>query len=156
MRNKILAGAGWCGAVALAVMMSGETVLAQTPMTESRAAVAACLCAQQDLRILGHRLRAERQRYDESRSNAQALEQQVASSRGTVNIDDRSNIEAFKALVERRDAAQQAYVAESVHYNAAVQRYNDAVSRNNSACTGHDFNEFEVSAVRATLACPRP
>ncbi|MGH7072817.1 MAG: hypothetical protein ACREFD_01260 [Stellaceae bacterium] len=156
MRHKTITGAIGCGAILIGVVLIGGPASAQPPETQTRSAVAECICARDALPTLGHELRAERRHYEHSRSTAKALQNQVDSSRGTVNVNDRADVEAFKTLVERRDAARRAFDAESVRYNAAVEHYNRAASRNNAACSGRLFDPAEVAQVQATLECPRP
>jgi chromosome segregation ATPase len=157
MRNKTMTGAMLAsGALLLGTMLLGPPAAAQEMVARSPSAVAECLCAEQALDALGTELRSERVRYDASRDRLGRLEARVRSLRGNVNVEVRAEIESFKALVERRDAARDAFNAESERYNRAVARYNEAVSHNNAACTGRLFDPAEVAAIRATLECRRP
>jgi hypothetical protein len=129
---------------------------AQDPVTTSPSAVQECLCAERTVAMLGDRVRAERRRYNQMQANAQNMSRQVEDARGRVNTSDRSDIDAFSALLTRRDAAAEASRAENQRYAAMVGRYNNAVGYNNSACTGRLFDQEEVESIKATLVCPRP
>ena len=81
---------------------------------------------------------------------------QVEEARPRVNTDNRSDIEAFSALLARRDDAADAHRHEAERYAAAVARYNEAVEQDNAACSGRLFDPEEVESVKAHLYCPRP
>jgi hypothetical protein len=144
------------GAAMLTAVAAAGPARAQEDQATAHSAVVECLCSEQALRVLGPELRAERRRYDRRRADAEALERQVEASRSGVDVNNRGDIEAFKALVEKRDAARDAFDAESARYAAAVARYNHAVAANNDLCTGRLFDPAEMAAARRHLFCPRP
>jgi hypothetical protein len=156
MRNKSTGAYLFVGALMLAATAAGGRASAQEPMATSPSAVAECLCAQQGVSIIGRELRAERRRYDASRDAEHSLDNQMRTSRGNVDVNNRGDIEAYKALIERHEEARHAFNAETGRYSAAVAAYNRAVAHNNAACTGRLFDPAEVASIRATLSCPRP
>jgi hypothetical protein len=118
-------------------------------------AVQQCLCAQRELSFREREMRSARRNWERLRSEADALTRQVADERPRVNVDDRRDIDAFIALLARRDAAARSYRQGNQQYDAAVTNYNNAVELNNAACSGRSFYPDQVAAARATLACPR-
>jgi hypothetical protein len=140
------------GAVGLTI--AGAPAWAQG-VTTSVSAVQQCLCAQREVSIQGREMSRARQNWESLHNEADALSRQVEETRPRVNTDDRRDIEAFRALLARRDAAALSYRRGNQEYAAAVARFNDAVEQNNAACTGRLFDPDQVAAVRANLACPR-
>jgi hypothetical protein len=125
-------------------------------VTTAAPAVAECLCAEQAMSIAGRQMRQSERRDREAHANLDALSRQVDQARGRVNTDNRSDIEAFKAMLERRDQMVTSVRQEDDRNARAVARYNEAVEHNNAACSGRLFDPEEVDAVKANLACPRP
>jgi hypothetical protein len=146
--------AGLTTAIALAIA-SGTPARAQG-VGASTTAVQQCLCAERAVSILGRDMRTERRRADQARGNADALAREVTEARSRVNTDNRGDIEAFKALLGRRDDAAESYRQEDRRYADAVDRYNRAVERNNAECTGRLFDQEEVEAVKPGLVCAGP
>lgn len=142
------------GAAAFGVLAAGQ---AQAQgLTTALPAVQQCLCAQQTVSILGREMRQSQRRNRDAHANLDAFTQQVEAARGRVNVDNRSDIEAFSAMLARRDAMAESVRQEDYRNAAAVSRYNAAVEQDNAACSGRLFDPEEVEAVKANLACPRP
>jgi hypothetical protein len=144
------------GALLVAAVGTGTPSWAQDHITTSLTAVQECLCAQRAVSILTQRVRAAKRRYAEMQDQADAMSRQVEDARSRVNTENREDIEAFRGLLARRDAAAQSFRGENQRYAAMVARYNAAVADNNAACTGRLFDQEEVEAVKSTLVCPRP
>lgn len=143
------------GVVFAALAMPSLSARAQGVTTAPRA-VRECLCAQQAVSIMGREMR-ESQRHDrEAHANLEALSRQVDAARGRVNTDNRSDIDAFKAMLARRDEMVASVRRDDDRNAGAVARYNEAVEHNNAACSGRLFDPEEVEAVKANLICPRP
>lgn len=136
--------------------LGGTQAWAQDHITTSLPAVQECLCAERAVSLLTERVRVAKRRYNEARRQSDSLSQQVEEARGRVNTDNRDDIEAFRGLLARRDAAAQAFRDESQRYAAMVARFNAAAADNNAACTGRLFDQEEVESVKSTLVCPRP
>jgi hypothetical protein len=157
MRNTPISGVILVAATALVVLsVARDPARAQDRMTHSPSAVQECLCAERAVSLLRHEVQRERQQYDQARETANRLARRVEEARRRVNVTDRGDITAFKALLERRDAAHQAYLDESLRYDAVVARYNRAVNHNNNVCTGRLFDPEEVESIKQTLVCPGP
>jgi len=144
--------------VALVAGIAGTALpaLAQKRVTTATPAVAACLCAQRDVSILGREMRQSKRHNEQMHRDLAALTREVEDARGRVNTDNRSDIDAFRDLLQRRDQTAGAVSQDDTRYADAVARYNGAVERNNSACVGRLFDPEEVEAVKANLVCPRP
>lgn len=128
----------------------------QAQVTTTLPAVQRCLCAQRAVTAFGRDMRMSQRREQQARGQADALAQQVEAARPRVNVDNRSDIEAFSALLQRRDEAAQAFLRESQRYANVVTRYNDAVEEDNAACSGRLFDPEEIASLQGHLACPRP
>jgi hypothetical protein len=140
-------------AAGLAVAVS---LPAPAQVTTTLPAVQRCLCAQRAVTALGHEMRLSQRRQQDARGQADALSQQVEAARPRVNVDNRSDIEAFTALLQRRDDAAHAFLRESQRYANVVARYNDAVEEDNAACSGRLFDPEEIASLQGHLSCPRP
>lgn len=134
----------------------GAPAWAQDHITTSLPAVQECLCAERAVSLLTERVRVAKRRYNEAQRRSDALSRQVDEARGRVNTDSRDEIEAFRGLLARRDAAAQAFRDESQRYASVVARFNAVAADNNAACTGRLFDQEEVESVKSTLVCPRP
>ncbi len=143
-------------AAAIGLALAGGAPALAQGVTTAMSAVQQCLCAQRAVSILDRQMREARRRDDRVRGEAEALARQVEEARPRVNTDNRSDIEAFSALLARRDAAADAHRHEAERYAAAVARYNEAVEQDNAACSGRLFDPEEVESVKAHLYCPRP
>lgn len=152
--NTIRTFATVAGMTAGVVLGSGVTAPAQ--VTTTLPAVQRCLCAQQAVTALGDDMRMTQRREQQARGRADALAQQVEAARPRVNTDNRSDIEAFSALLQRRDEAAHAFLRESQRYADVVTHYNEAVEEDNAACSGRLFDPEEIASLRGRLSCPRP
>lgn len=137
-------------------MASAPGLLAQAQVTTTLPAVQRCLCAQQAVTALGHDMRMSQRQERQARGRADTLAQQVEAARPRVNTDNRSDIEAFTALLQRRDEAAHAFLRESQRYADIVTHYNEAVEEDNAACSGRLFDPEEIASLQGHLSCPRP
>jgi hypothetical protein len=144
------------GVAALGLALPNAMPARAQGVTTAPPAVAECLCAQRAVSVFDRDMRAAGRRHEQAHGDLSALSRQVEEARGRVNTNNRSDIEAFKALLERRDAAAVAVEREDQRYAAIGARYNNAVERNNAACSGRLFDQEEVESVKANLVCPRP
>jgi hypothetical protein len=156
MRAGSLTFAFSVGAILAGLAMAGSVPARAQGVTTAAPAVAACLCAQRAVSITGREMRRSERRDREAHANLDAFSRQIEEARGRVNTDVRSDIEAFKAMLARRDQMLVSVRREDELNAAAVARYNEAVERNNAACSGRLFDPEEVDAVKANLVCPRP
>lgn len=134
-------------------LLGAASVHAQSGVTTAPRAVRQCLCAQQDVAILGHEMRQSKRHNEQVHRDVAAMSREVEDARARVNTDNRSDIDAFRALLQRRDEAAGAAAQDDARYADAVAHYNAAVERNNAACVGRLFDPEEVEAVKAHLMC---
>ncbi len=131
--------------------------MAQAVVTDP-GTIRACLCAQQSVIGLQGAMTERRKNYDDSQKALASLNNQVATRRAEINVYDDSEVAAFKALLQQRDAAAAAFAGDSTRsYDAAVARYNQAVASYNSSCAGKSYDRAALNAVQAApLSCPKP
>ncbi|HZB90387.1 MAG TPA: hypothetical protein VE397_03030 [Stellaceae bacterium] len=118
--------------------------------------VRACLCKEQAVSSLEAEVQAQKRAYDEKRQTFEALDKQVQTSRPQVNVNNPSDVDAFKRLLAQRDAAADTLDGPATaSYDAAVKNYNAAVSDYNTSCAGKAFDQDVMARVKQSLACPR-
>jgi hypothetical protein len=139
-------------AAALALLGVIGPADAQTPLS---AELKACLCQEQSVSALNSEVQAQSRIYEEKRQGLEALDQQVQTSRGKVNVRNQAEIDAFKQLLQRRDEAADALAGPvTARYAEVVRRYNEAVADYNSVCAGK-VPEADAETKR-TLSCAKP
>ena len=147
--------AGWSiAAVAALGLAAGAGANAQVLRSPSE--VHDCLCLEQSVATLNARVQSERSLYEAKRKEFEALDQQVQSGRPKVNVNDPADVEAFKRLLEQRDAAADGLagpVTES--YGAAVERYNESVADYNAGCAGKAFDPVQLAEQKRDLICTK-
>ncbi len=149
-------GARFFAATLTAAMLTAAGAAWAQNDKASTAAALDCVCAEQTMQSRRDDAAAEHKRYDESLATARSLGHEAQAAHGRVNTDNRDEIEAYTALLSRRDAAIQAFDDESARNADAVKRYGDAVNRYNRLCTGRLFDPGEMTVLRQSAACPRP
>lgn len=119
--------------------------------------VRACLCKEQAVGTLDAEVQAQKRAYDEKRQTFEALDKQVQTSRPQVNVNNPSDVDAFKRLLAQRDAAADTLDGPATaSYATAVKNYNAAVSDYNTSCSGKAFDQDVMARVKQSLSCPRP
>jgi hypothetical protein len=149
---------GWRLAVAAALALSIPTGVANAQVVvRSPDEVRSCLCKEQAVASLNAQVQALSKAYDEKRQAFEALDRQVQTSRPQVNVNNPSDVDAFKRLLERRDEASDSLAGPATSdYAGAVQRYNAAVSDYNNSCSGKAFDQDVLAQVKQSLSCPKP
>jgi hypothetical protein len=143
-------------AAALALSIPASAANAQV-VVRSPDEVRSCLCKEQAVASLNAQVQAQSKAYDEKRQAFEALDRQVQTSRPQVNVNNPSDVDAFKRLLERRDEASDSLEGSATSdYAAAVQRYNAAVSDYNNSCSGKAFDQDVLNQVKQSLSCPKP
>lgn len=144
------------GAASIGLMAAAGAPVQAQGITTALPAIQQCLCAQHSVAIRERQMR-ESERHDRRmHADLDALTQQVEAARGRVNTDNRSDIEAFSAMLARRDTMAETVRQEDYRHSGAVARYNEAVEQDNAACSGRLFDPEEVESIKANLVCPRP
>src|SRR5579883_2685498 len=93
-------------ASALWLLMAGAAAAQQAPRPPAE--LVSCLCLQQSLAHQNETITAKRQAFDKRRQELAQLDAEVEAQRPQVNVNDAAAVAAFRQLLERRDAAQQA------------------------------------------------
>jgi hypothetical protein len=148
---------GWRSALiaALVLPVTAGAPAAQTARSGDEAR--ACLCQEQLLSSLNNDVQAQSKAYEEKRQVFEALDKQVQTQRPQVNVKSQADIDAFKQLLERRDAAADALNGQATSsYADVVKRYNEAVAQYNNNCAGKAFDPDRLGQERRDLACPKP
>lgn len=163
----------WTACILGATLLAATTAAAAQPATSPPAAQPApqaspqpsssdaemnsCLCQEQNVARLNDDVRNQSRTYDDTRRNFQALDNQVLSSRSQVNVNNPGDVDAFKRLLDQRDAAADTLAGNATRsYADAVTHYNQAVAAYNSSCAGKSFDSDRLAQLRRTLSCPKP
>jgi hypothetical protein len=151
-----MATGGWLG-LAAALTLTAAVGTAEAQVVRSPDEIRSCLCQEQSVAALNGEVQAQSHAYETQRQSFEALDKAVQSGRPQVNVNNPADVDAFKRLLEKRDAAADALAGPTTkNYADAVQRYNQAVADYNGACAGKSFDPDALAAVKKGLACPKP
>jgi hypothetical protein len=127
------------------------------PVINSPQEIAGCLCLERSVSTLASEVAARNRIYEEKRRQFEQLDNEVNTRRPQVNVTDTAQVDAFRALLDRRNQAQAELTAQVTPETAAtVDGYNRQVADFNARCANRAYNETVVASVRANLACPAP
>jgi hypothetical protein len=141
------------GAIAVALGAAGAE--AQIVIHSPRD-VAVCLCQDQTVSNLRDEMEFQKQIYDTSKSEYDALAAEAERQYAELNINDSDAIAAYRQLLERRDVAEANFKLEAAPtYAAVVARYNQAVQSYNATCGGKAYDPDALAAAQNGLYCPR-
>ena len=149
---------GWRLGLASVLALSGMigTGTAQV-VVRSPDEIRACVCKEQSVSALNGDVQTQSRAYESQRQAFDALDKAVETGRPKVNVNNPADVEAFKELLEKRDAAGDTLAGSATHsYADAVQRYNQAVADYNASCAGKAFDPDQIAAVKQNLSCPKP
>lgn len=128
------------------------------PVQPAEAEVAAarnCLCLEQAVEGRRFELDVRNGIFEKARADVQAVEAEVAQRRPAVNVDDPNQVDAFRSLLARADAARAHYEFTAVpDQQRAVGQYNAVVDQLNASCKGRSFSTYAWTAARQNLTCP--
>ncbi len=145
------------GAVSLAFIGAawGGPVAAQA-VIDDRETIRACLCAQQRVTELYGALQERQRDYQNSQQTVARLNNELATSRAHINVNNEAEIDNYKQLLAQSDHAAISLADEATpSYNDAVTRYNEALADYTTRCGGKSYNQVVYSDVQATLVCPK-
>ncbi len=146
---------GWRLGLAAALVVAAGAVQAQVVRAPDE--IRSCLCKEQAVKALNGDVQAQSQAYAAQRESVDALDKSVETGRPQVDVSNPADVDAFKGLLERRDAAADALAGPVTRsYAEAVERYNRAVADYNAACAGKAFDPDQVAALKPTLSCAKP
>ena len=150
MRNVV------CGAAVLALLSCGAIAPAAAQLVNDPNAIRACLCDQQLVLGLQNDVGSKRQALESSQRSQSSLANQVDTRRAQINVYDHSELEAFKQLLQQRDAAIAATADATRTYDDAAEGYNRAVAGYNANCAGRSYDDAVLRQVQAApLVCTR-
>ncbi|HLJ62676.1 MAG TPA: hypothetical protein VKT70_01130 [Stellaceae bacterium] len=139
-------------AVILFVVIIGRAEAQQ--ILRSSEAVRSCLCKSQVVSTLDKEVKDQGALYEQRRGALEALDQEVRQRRAQVNVNNPSEVEAFKALLAQRDKAADDFAGTiTARYSETVNRYNQAVAAFNDGCAGNAYDPEVERQVRANLSC---
>lgn len=147
-----------CG-LALGVAFATPGVAQYAPVQPAEAEVAAarnCLCLDQAVNERKFELDVRNGIFEKALADMQSTEAEVERRRPAVNVDDPNQVDAFRSLLARRDAARSHYQLTAVpDQQQAVAQYNAVVQQLNASCQGRSFSTYAWSAARQNLSCPK-
>jgi hypothetical protein len=149
---------GWRVALATVMVLPGMGGAAPAQeLARSPEQIRGCLCQERSLGALNTEVQNQSRLYEDKRQAFQQLDKEVQTARPKVNVNDRSEVDAFKRLLERRDAAADTLAGEATrNYSDAVTRYNQAVAAYNGGCAGKAYDPDQLAELRRNLSCPAP
>lgn len=152
MRSVVLKALSLAG---IALIAGGHSAVAQA-VIKDRAVIGLCVCEQQRLEALMSTLRDRQESYQSSQNTLNGLNRDLATRRDKMNVYDDSEVEAYRRVLEQRDAAAAVSSNATDSYNAAILRYNQAFGDYNASCAGKSFDQSVYSSAQASLSCPKP
>jgi hypothetical protein len=144
-----------CGALALGLLSGFGNLSASAQVISDPNTIRSCLCEQQFVLDLQDGVASKRLALESSQRSQASLANQVDTRRAAINVYDSGELDAFKQLLQQRDAAVAATANATQTYDDAAERYNAAVAAYNASCAGHSYDETVLRQAKATLACPR-
>jgi hypothetical protein len=145
-----------CGALALGLLSCFGNVSAPAQVITDSNTIRSCLCEQQFVLDLQDSVAGRRQALESSQRKQTSLANQVDTRRAQINVYNNAELDAFKQLLQERDAAIAATSTATQSYDDAAERYNQAVAAYNATCAGHSYDDTVLRQVKATpFACPR-
>lgn len=150
MRNLL------CGALALGLFPYAVAAPAAAQIVSDPNAIRSCLCEHQFVSAEQESVAADRRGLEAARRRQAALAGEIAEQRAQIDVHNGADIDAFKRLLARRDAAVAATTAAAEAYDAAAKRYNRSIAAYKTGCAGRSYDGNVLRRVRATLICPRP
>lgn len=148
---------GWSVVLGAMLTLAAFATPTQAQIVRSPEEIRTCLCKEQSVATLNQNVQTEARAYEEKRRAFETLDKQVQSSRAQVNVNNPADVDAFKRLLDQRDAAADNLAGSATKtYADAVQRYNQAVADYNASCAGKSFDADAMAEQKRTLSCPRP
>jgi hypothetical protein len=151
-------GGAWRVAAVMATTLLGPVGGAGAQeLVRSPEQIRDCLCGEQSVAALNTEVQNQSRLYEDKRQAFQQLDQQVQAARPRVNVNNKAEVDAFRGLLARRDAAADALAGEVTRsYADAVTRYNRAVGDYNGGCAGKAYDPDQLAELRRNLSCPKP
>ena len=145
--------------LALGLGLAAPGMAQYPPVQPNEVEIAAarnCICLEQAVTERKFELDVRNGIFEKARADLQGAEAEVEQRRPTVNVNDPNQVDAFRSLLARRDAARAQYERTAVpDQQQAVARYNASVAQLNASCQGRSFTTYAWEAARRDLVCPR-
>ena len=148
--------------VILALFLAAPALAAAAParaqaVVKDPGVIGFCLCAQQRLDAEGAAMRTRQQSYDTSRDALAAMDRDLADRRSKMDVYDNAAVEAYRQLLDKRDAAAASFANDvTPAYNASIARYNQSLGDYSGRCAGKSFDQTAYDTARTALSCPKP
>jgi hypothetical protein len=114
-----------------------------------------CLCLRVAVDALSQDLAAKHQAYDALQNEIGQIDNQLASERTTMDVNNPAAVARFRQLLERRDSLfQQSTGPGFGALSAATDRYGARVQEYNSRCAGRPMDPGLLA--QAARTCPPP
>ncbi len=150
MRGRVI------GVVAASMLaLAGSVPSFAQELVKDPGTIGFCLCEREITNGLLDSLHQRQQSYEASQKALAALDSDLAASRARINVMSSADIDAYKQLLQRRDAAAAEATTAAQAYDAALTRYNQAYSDYTGSCGGKSFDQTVYNTVQATLSCPK-
>jgi hypothetical protein len=145
-------------AVAFGACLAGGALApharAQTVLTSPQE-VTSCLCMEFSVNTMANDVAARQRMYADAKRSYDALDAEVTQQRQTMNPNDAAQVDAFRKLLDQRDAARARFAGEATpEYSAQVAEYNHRVANFNQQCGGKSYDGNVLAQVRQSLVCP--
>jgi len=132
-----------------------QTPLPGTGPVTDPAEIGYCLCAHQNVTALGAEVDAETQKHQAMQARLAALDQQLTQSRGNVDVNQNTQVDAYRRLVEEREKTMAAFTYDvTPQLQKLVARYNAQSQAYNASCTSRSMDQATLETVKANLVCP--
>ncbi len=128
------------------------TLLATPALAQVPPPAAACYCLKQAVDNSNADMGAKNAALAQAHAAVDQLDQQLATLRAQVDVNDPQAVAQFKQLLEQRDAAAKLAGGSALtDSQTATARYNDAVAAYNGQCAGKP-----LPPPPGPIACPGP
>jgi hypothetical protein len=144
-------------AAALTAMTAAETPAAAQIVLHTPQEISNCLCLERSVANLANDVLARNRIYEERRRQLDQLEADLAAKRSSMNVNDATQVEQFRQLLDRRNQAVDQFARETTpDYSSSVEQYNRKVADYNTMCSGKAYDPDVLASVRPSLTCPGP
>jgi soluble cytochrome b562 len=136
-----------------AFLCAALSFLATPALAQMPPPAATCYCLKQAVDDSNTDMAAKNASLTQARAALDQLDQQLATLRSSVDVNNPQAVAQFKQLLEQRDAAAKLAGGSALtDSQAATARYNDAVAAYNAQCAGQPL----PPPPSAPISCPMP
>lgn len=154
MANRRLWTAALLALFALPRVVSAQQSDPDSVLTDPKE-IAFCLCLEQSVAAKAADMRSLGALYSDETRQLAAMNADIDRKRPLVDVQNQAQIDAFKVLLEQRDAALDKYQWSTLpKYQASVARYNEKVDMVLKRCSGHPLDQAALDQAKQKLSCP--